>query len=113
MSELPELPIVLDPARDWCDRHREPFRERWPAGILPATLALLELACRNPKVVAAATPEGSELADVELLGRVLVELGPLCCLAGDLEARRSTRLALAGDIEAFAVALDELRSREA
>lgn len=102
--------VILDPASVWCDRHREAFRATWPRGILPATLALFEVAVRDERVIEACRLGTDELASADMLARVIAEFSPLCCLLGDLEARRWTRLALAEDVYAFAVELDAVRS---
>lgn len=103
--------ITIDPRTHWCPRHLEPFRAEWPRGYLPASLALLDEAVRREDVARAAgwTPEGGR-ADPARLSAVLAEYGPLCCLVGDETAEKWTALALAGDMPAFATALDRLRS---
>jgi hypothetical protein len=111
-SPLPEQDgPTFNPTTHWCDRHREPFRERWPEGWGLAMMAVFEECVLRPDIIAACTSPGADEADPRMLHRVLLEHSPLCCLVGDDTTAKWTRLSL-GPLEDFQAALDELRLQE-
>lgn len=89
-DELPVGPGILvgNPMMIWCADHLEPFRRDWPAGYLPASLALLHQAMLRDDIQAAAGGR------VEALNGVLREYGPLCCLVDRETVAEIVRLAL-------------------
>lgn len=104
---VPGLP--LNPHTLWCDHHLAPFKARWPVGYLTASLALVEEAARLEIIMRACGGGEGRQANPTLFTAAIVEHGPLCCLLGDLTTARWTKLALAGDTEAWRTAIDELR----
>jgi hypothetical protein len=88
--------IQLEPQTHWCERHLKPFRQRWPDGYLPASLRILDHVVERDDITRACGRDEATgvLADVARLPAVLREFSPLCCLIGDEEAERITRLAL-------------------
>lgn len=102
------------PTTVFCDRHREPLRERWPHGYAFLLMALFQLAVRDPEILRACGARAGHPADAERLGPVLREYGPLCCRFPD-EIDRLTALALrpADEYGETIAALHELERRPA
>lgn len=112
-SPLPEEKgPTFEPSTHWCQRHLQPFRERWPVGWGLAMMALFQVAVRREDVQAAAgynEAKGTQ-ADTKMLDRVMREFAPICCLVGDEETARWTNLAL-GPFEDYKLELDRLTGK--
>jgi hypothetical protein len=80
--EIPGGGVQLDFSRDFCDRHREPLRERWPAGAGIAIVLLFDAFASDPRTIAMA-PMKDGVADADALPRLVAECSPLCCFVGD------------------------------
>lgn len=103
-SPLPEEQgPTFDPKTHFCERHLEPFRETW-GGIdwLKAMLGIFQVCVRRKDIQDAAG------ARIEMLDRVLREYAPLCCLVGDDETAKWTRLAF-GPADEYRAAIEELK----
>jgi hypothetical protein len=80
--EIPGGGVQLDFTRDFCNRHREPLRERWPAGAGIAIVLLFDAFVSDPRVIAMA-PMKDGVADADAIPRLVAECSPLCCFVGD------------------------------
>lgn len=102
-SPLPEEEgPTFEPGVHWCPRHLQPLRTTWPRGWALAMLGLFQVCVRRQDIIDAAG------ADTRMLDRVLREYAPLCCLVGDEETAKWTRLAL-GPIDDYKAAIDEIK----
>lgn len=79
MSAVAGPRVELDWRRDWCERHLEPFRARWPEGAMVAMLDLFDRATRHEAILTVTAGDASRLE------AAFAEFGPLCCLLGDDE----------------------------
>lgn len=90
--------IVVEPGAAWCAEHLEPFRAAWPAGYLPAVMALTFQALNHDEEIIRASG-----GRVEALTAVLREFGPLCCRLDPSVLDEITTGALAGGDEMIAM----------
>lgn len=96
--------VVITPTEMLCTAHMEPFRVRWPEGIVIAQLMMFTRATERGDVAEAAG------GDSHQLNRVIREFSPICCLLGDDAMAEVYAFSLDGGFEQ-AAAIMQLRWR--
>jgi hypothetical protein len=98
MTEKPLIKLNLDFNTNWCSRHLEPFREKWPHGAATAMMFLLHLFVRDDRTLKMAgyNPDTGMTANPEHLNALILKCSPLCCFVGDEKMQEITEQALSG-----------------
>lgn len=94
-------PTIFAPdAKTYCQRHLEPFREKWPSGYGVFTVLLMQHVLGDERFTSG-FPRGDDGLDtpgmVERVNERLATLGCAACFVGDAVAAMVTKRALTGD----------------